>query len=71
MIQYEWSARDSDHLETTNSDRVNVTLLREIRSSTDCRALRGLVMATLGRLGRAQIGDHATRVVGRARNGKE
>ena len=61
MIQYEWSARDSDHLETADSDRVNVTLLREIRSSTDCRALRGFVMATLGRLGCAHDDDYVTR----------
>ena len=44
-------------------DRVDVILLREIRSSMDFRALRRLVTTTLGRLGCAQDGDHITRVV--------
>ena len=71
MILYEWSTRDSDHLETADFEQSTCGLVARNSAPADFRALRGLVMATLGRLGRAQIGDHATRVVGRARNGNK
>ena len=63
IMQYEWSARDSYHLETIDSDRVDVILLREIRSLTSFRALRRWDTTTLGRLGCTHNGDHITRVV--------
>ena len=46
MIQCEWFASDSDHLEIADSDGVDVILLREIRSSADFRVLQGLVTDT-------------------------
>ena len=61
MIQYEWSVGESDHLEIVDSDEVDVILLRGICSHEDIRAMRRLVIATLGRLGSAQDGDHVTK----------
>ena len=71
MIQYEWSVRESDHLEIVDSDEVDVILLRGIRSYEDIRALRRLVTTTLGRLGCAQEDDYVTRVAWYVSIGKE
>ena len=49
-------------------DGVEVILLRGIRSPVEFRALRRLVVVTLGRLGCAQDCDHVTRIIGRIRN---
>ena len=51
MIRNGWSVRDSDHLETADSDEVEVNLLQGIRSPIDIRVLWRLVTATVGRLG--------------------
>ena len=71
MIHYEWSVRQSDHLEIVDSDKVDVIPLQGVRSYEDIRTLRRLVTATLGRLGCAREDDYVSRVAWYVRIGKE